>query len=235
MEGRQLTCVVVTRNGNGAIWIFATKAEARIHPIPQSDDIYAETADQLVSQYGKGHIEVLLKHTEGRDRARLVDAMETWKASKKADINLSNEARDLIWSKVLSLGNPPPKDPAEIVRIIVEDRVSLEGKTLRSLPRDDARSFHVVPQHSKEDSMSDKAARAPKIPDTHVISIATEGGKNPKREGTASFDRFAMYKDGMTVKEAKEAGVKAADISYDAHPDRGYITLTPGEAEAEAA
>lgn len=90
------------------------------------------------------------------------------------------------------------------------------------------------------DTSTEKKARAPRIADTATISmLADKEGKlygkdnNPKRKGSASEARFAKYKDGMTVAKAKEAGLSAADISYDA--DHGYIKLTAAPEAAPAA
>jgi hypothetical protein len=38
---------------------------------------------------------------------------------------------------------------------------------------------------------------------------------NPKREGTKAHARFALYKKGMTVREALEAGVTRQDLRWD--------------------
>lgn len=46
---------------------------------------------------------------------------------------------------------------------------------------------------------------------------------NPKRKGTKSFDKFAKYKDGMTVEQAQAAGINAADLTWDAKHD--FITI----------
>jgi len=40
--------------------------------------------------------------------------------------------------------------------------------------------------------------------------------ENPKRSGTKSFDRFALYKDGMTIQEYCDAGGDRGDIRWDA-------------------
>lgn len=46
---------------------------------------------------------------------------------------------------------------------------------------------------------------------------------NPKRQGTASYDRFAKYKEGISVQKALEAGVTPADIRHDLK--KGFISL----------
>jgi hypothetical protein len=191
------------------------------------DDVYAASGANLVEQYGRAFINDLLRFTEGRDRARLVDAIETWKSGR----SLSQEAEDLLWSKVYQAAIEPPDDPAEIVRIIKEDRVFREDRILRSFGTDTRSSSQET--KGKERSMSEEAAAAARkrVDENSTIKVTTEEGKNPKRVGSQAYDRFALYQDGMTVKEAKEAGVSATDISYDS--SHGYIELTAPEPSAE--
>lgn len=52
---------------------------------------------------------------------------------------------------------------------------------------------------------------------------------NPKAEGSAARDRFALYKDGMTVTDFIRRGGKAIDIKWDmsaAHRGGPFIELT---------
>ena len=46
---------------------------------------------------------------------------------------------------------------------------------------------------------------------------------NPKRAGTLAFQRYALYRDGMTVAEYVAAGGRTGDVNHDA--TEGYITL----------
>ena len=46
---------------------------------------------------------------------------------------------------------------------------------------------------------------------------------NPKRKGTESAERFSRYRNGMTVGQAKEAGVTSGDINWDAK--KGFIEV----------
>ncbi len=46
---------------------------------------------------------------------------------------------------------------------------------------------------------------------------------NPKRKGSKSFDKFAKYRDGMTVQQATDAGLSAADLSWD--KSHGFISI----------
>lgn len=38
---------------------------------------------------------------------------------------------------------------------------------------------------------------------------------NPKRKASASFAKFALYKNGMTVQQAADAGLTGADLRWD--------------------
>jgi len=64
--------------------------------------------------------------------------------------------------------------------------------------------------------------RAPRnaVTDPRVIVYVAP---NPKKPGSASFDRFALYRVGMTVNEAIAAGVKREDIAWDSESKRGFI------------
>ena len=58
---------------------------------------------------------------------------------------------------------------------------------------------------------------------TDIVTLLVDA--NPKRG--ASADRFAGYKSGQTVAEALAAGLKRADIVWDA--GRGYISVSKPE------
>lgn len=59
--------------------------------------------------------------------------------------------------------------------------------------------------------------------DTRVIRILAE--TNPKRPGTSAHERFAKYRDGMTVAQFIAAGGTRGDISWDT--ERSFIRLDP--------
>lgn len=46
---------------------------------------------------------------------------------------------------------------------------------------------------------------------------------NPKRDGSKAAEVFSLYKDGMTVQEAKDAGIPSADIKF--NNDKGYLKV----------
>lgn len=76
----------------------------------------------------------------------------------------------------------------------------------------------------------ERKPRAAVIPRDAIIRMGADaegnayGPKNnPTRKGSKVFDRFAKYKDGMTVEKAVAAGIHRADIPY--HQEQGFITL----------
>lgn len=71
--------------------------------------------------------------------------------------------------------------------------------------------------------------RTPKVSRTTTPGVfsdttrITEVGENPKKPGSASHARFALYRAGMTVAEALAAGVTKGDVRWDM--ERGHIKL----------
>lgn len=46
---------------------------------------------------------------------------------------------------------------------------------------------------------------------------------NPKKPGSAAYDRFALYEPNMTVEAARAAGIRAEDLVWD--QKKGFIAL----------
>ena len=79
-----------------------------------------------------------------------------------------------------------------------------------------------VPQRAEPKS---KLTRAPvqRTDPRKIVYVAP----NPKKPGSASYDRFSRYVAGMTVTEAIAAGVTAADVKWDS--ERGFIKFEGDE------
>lgn len=224
-------CIVITRNGRGDAYKFPDKKTARLHPLVQMCDVVAENALELAAQYGKDDADDLLRFAEGRDRARLIDAFAIWKSEPKSR-EFPFQIRDMFWSLVFSRLKDPPKDPAQLMSIIVEDRQAVESG-IRSRGSESNNPGEYSPNKRKEraDTMSEEAekkARKARVSEDAVIKILVD--KNPKREGSKASERFNYYRDGMTVKVAKEAGVTASDIAYDS--EHKFISVTEPEPAA---
>lgn len=52
---------------------------------------------------------------------------------------------------------------------------------------------------------------------------------NPKKQGTASYDRFAKYRVGMTLGECYAAGISKGDIKWDT--ERSFVVFGPATEE----
>lgn len=80
-----------------------------------------------------------------------------------------------------------------------------------------------------EQASAEPKTRGPRgVAETAVISLKVEG--NPKRAGSKAYDRFALYRDGMTVGEALNAGITTPDLVYDSK--HGFVAIEgydPGE------
>ena len=48
---------------------------------------------------------------------------------------------------------------------------------------------------------------------SRVITVLVQA--NPKKPGSKSFARFALYKTGMTIGEFEKAGGRAGDVNWD--------------------
>lgn len=60
-------------------------------------------------------------------------------------------------------------------------------------------------------------------PKAKEATIKLLSATNPKRPGSKSFDRFALYQDGMTVEAFLKAGGRRADLAWDAK--HGFIAV----------
>lgn len=67
-----------------------------------------------------------------------------------------------------------------------------------------------------------------RITDDMLIVVNVAG--NPKRLGSKAFARFAKYKSGMAVAQAKSNGITDEDLRWD-HKRRFIALLTPHGAQ----
>jgi hypothetical protein len=63
----------------------------------------------------------------------------------------------------------------------------------------------------------------PKPPKPDDDRLITNIVPNPKKLGSASYDRYARYVEGMTVSQALSAGITSGDLKWD--EGRGFITI----------
>lgn len=121
-------------------------------------------------------------------------------------------------------------DHADVVMSLAHDSSPLAVRTLETLvgkPIEQGWPCLKGPKPVVEGEAPPAPARQPKVrvarnavTDPRVI---THVAPNPKKPGSASYDRYALYRVGMTVNEAIAAGVKREDIAWDSDPKRGFI------------
>ena len=81
--------------------------------------------------------------------------------------------------------------------------------------------------------MSDTKREVFRMADEGVINFGTDekgvpyGGENTPKRSENTKNLFAIYRDGMTVKEALEAGLTRSNIRRDRRA--GFITITNPE------
>ena len=77
-------------------------------------------------------------------------------------------------------------------------------------------------QNSGTKNSTRATGRIGRFPETAKIKLMIRG--NPKRRKSASFEIFALYRDGMTVKEYLEAGGKRRDLNWDT--EKNFIEIS---------
>lgn len=82
-------------------------------------------------------------------------------------------------------------------------------------------SLKFSTERTKKPRVKKEGSRSSVNKDAVITMLVTE---NPKRAGSKSHERFALYVDGMTVAAALEAGLTTGDIRHDvAH---NFISLS---------
>jgi hypothetical protein len=69
--------------------------------------------------------------------------------------------------------------------------------------------------------MTEEKKRRHRFSKQAVIKLLV--AENPKRKGTLAYDRYACYRDGITIAEYVAAGGRSGDIKHDIK--FGYIEL----------
>ena len=86
----------------------------------------------------------------------------------------------------------------------------------------------IIKASVAEKAKTRAGVRGPKgVALTSVITLLA--GANPKRPTSKAYERFAAYKDGLTVQQALDSGLTTPDLAYDAA--HGYIAIEGYAAE----
>ena len=226
-------CVAVTCWGWGDVWVFDSPEEARLHPLIDTCDVILSSAEDI---YPKNWNHLFLP----RMCAEVLGDREACERLRETILSAPDEkTRDQrlalatvqIWARLTEISRRPPADPAEICEMIVRDR----RRTDEWHRREESRRSSVMNAQTSGGDAATKTAEKPKTiagkPAGAKIAFGKDkDGKaygkdnNPKRAGSKSAERFALYKAGQTLEDAVAAGCSPADIKWDL--DHNYITAS---------
>lgn len=234
-------CIAITRDGRGDLWAFDSYQEADFHPIVQYGDPIIEGHKSLLKKVPVGRLPQLMLRLGSAELAqRAKELLESTNGlSHTIRIARFNENSQFFWAKMVECAKVPPEDPTTIINLIRRDRkLSIEESKMN-----DTTTTTTPTEAPVKETKAPKAAKAPKEPkepkapkapkfatNMKIKMLADKEGKtygkdnNPKRVGSSSHDRFALYVDGMTVEAAIAAGVKTADLDWDV--DKGFISIS---------
>ena len=240
--------LVVTRFGFGAIYRYPTRPAADDSPLTQYGDPLLQSERDVANNYPPLEWPALMVHLGYPELG--IEFTDRWTALQKdrrAREAYREDCSRRIWELLQAQAVDPPTDPETIVRIASEDRRATRIEDPRTTVERRAKMAKRKNTETTENTEATgeateakKGGGGRKIDTTRTIRLqADKDGKqygadnNPKRAGSASAARFACYIDGMTVGQALEAGITAADLAWD--QNKGLIVLEGGESAGEEA
>ena len=224
------SAIAVTRNGRGDLWLFDSVTEATRHPLVQyGDAIMAGPAD-IRRMYNHLDLNSLLEKLD--DEILRCSVMQTVSSAcdQRAVDAAYDRYQDSIWNLMMNCARTPPTDPGELVNLIVADRDNYNLGLKERTMTDTKAPTTANESKPKAETAAPAEKKFGSFTADQKISLQAdkEGRKygsdnNPKRAGSKSADRFALYKDQMSVAEAIAAGVTVGDLNYDT--DKGFIKI----------
>lgn len=200
-----MECVAVTRGGAGDLWLFASRDAADEHPLVQFGDVIATSGQDVADQYSALELQILAERLELQGIARL-------------DL-------EKIFDRMVTLARQPPDDGVEVCRIVSADRRTTRRSTMaEAATKVKAEKPKTVAGFGMKSTITLGSSKDRDKEGKETGGTTKFGPKNnPKREGSASATRFALYKDGQTIEKAIAAGITASDIAHDSKT--GLITI----------
>ena len=225
-----MVCIVVTCGGWGDAWSHETRTEAWLHPLTQYGDAIMESSRDVLDEYNAREWPALAEYVDMELSSHDIRALQS---GVDRDARAVRERTvDDVWARLQSSAEPVLTDPETICEQVSRDK---RRTTM-------AKKEPTVKVVAEKKAPSEKTASGPRgTPHDAVIrmQVCEKTGKtygpdhNPKKAGSKGAERFALYTDGMTVKEAIDAGVWAADITWDI--GKGFIALEGGTHKAPKA
>lgn len=169
-------------------------------------------------------------------RTNLPDAICGYLIEKSGDLtNVPRLQVKKMVEKLSETGEVDLSEPATIFGLLSTIAVDYHQglKTLMTFPAERRRASMAEAKEGKAPkAKKEKAAPAEKVgrvkkelrevpaftDDTKIKVLVTE---NPRRPGTATYDIYNLYKDGITVADFVKAGGRRVDVKADY--ERGHI------------
>ncbi len=227
-----MTCIVITRGGDGARWRFDSVEAAGDHPLTQLGDAMLRSAEDVRHCFSLAEMGRLFGEL-GDERRR--QEVAVYAGNRPSDREVA-EFSEMLWRTLTERAQRPPADPAIICRMVVEDRraVRASGARYRLPPTQRTTTMEAAETTTETAEPKAKKARpiprAPKHAGTSVITFGKDkegkpygADNNPKKVGSASYDRFLRYTAGQTVEDAFKSGILKKDLNYDVA--KGFIVL----------
>jgi hypothetical protein len=227
-----LVCVAVTRGGFGDVWLLKDRAAAYLHPLVQYGDALLTRPEDLLDQYN------WLEWGSLRELAGLPRHTVVVTVPRQQRLTKGEQAPE-IFEALIRRAHPAPTSAEEICIRVREDRRlgTIMAKQKANAPADPAPAAETAPKGTGNLPI----VRGPKgVPLDAVIRFGQDKqgnsygpDNNPKKVGSKTHGRFAMYVDGMTVQQALDAGIQTADLNYDR--EHGFVSFEGGTTAAPAA
>lgn len=224
------SCVAVTRGGWGEVWGFESPDQAESHPLVQYGDAVVSSPEDTVECWNYLFLPRMCTEVLGDTAmdAQLRESIDSAPDHHTRDARVAVGGQE-VWAVLQRSARTPPNDPAELVRKIADDRRLHNEWRDRETKR--RTSMTQAAATTTTTAAAPKEKKIAGFATTAKISFGKDkDGKsydtndnNPKRAGTKSGDRFAKYKDGMTLEQAVAAGVTAADVKWDL--GKGFIKV----------
>lgn len=205
-----MQCIAVTRGGIGDFWLFDGLMAADEHALVQYGDAICVGPHNIARLWSNLELVRIAKRLGDE---RLASEVE---GKKKV-----TEYSDRLWNLMISRAKRPPSDPAEILRIVAEDRkkTRIGGVQMRRHPTEESTMDDQTNTTSAEAETKAKKTRAPKTPKEPGEATTTRAPtRAPKYSpdsvisfgADANGKKYGPQEDGSFY-NAKRAGSGAAE------------------------
>lgn len=204
--------IAVTRAGLGRWLRFDSFEEADEHPVVQYGDVVMTHEKAFMTQWTRLELPGLLEKIGMSDLPLEQHVLE------------HNAPR--IWARMIATAETPPQNPEEICEMVRSDRKKTKTERKQKMT---AQAEAKTDGNAKRDRVAEQKKRR-YSGEARVTLLADANGNpygpknNPKRAGTKTHARFALYANGLTVEELLAKGADFGDFKYD--EDKGFVKFT---------